>query len=55
MTEKKSTSAKHKRESFEIAGISVAPGSQAMVDLPLSLLYDHTPMTLTMKIMALSR
>lgn len=35
------------REPFEIGGLSIPPGNRQTVDLPISLLYDHTPMTLT--------
>ena len=34
-------------EPFEIGGLSIPPGNRQTVDLPISLLYDHTPMTLT--------
>ena len=36
-----------KRKPFEIGGISIAAGTSQTIDLPISLLYDHTPMTLT--------
>ena len=35
------------RKPFEIAGISIPAGTRQTIDLPISLLYDHTPMTLT--------
>jgi len=35
------------RKPFEIAGLSVPAGTRQTIDLPISLLYDHTPMTLT--------
>ena len=35
------------RKPFEIAGLSVPAGTQKTIDIPISLLYDHTPMTLT--------
>lgn len=35
-----------KRAAFEIGGQAVAPGSRATVELPMSLLYNHTPMSL---------
>ncbi len=35
------------REPFEIGGEKILAGSRQTVDLPISLLYDHTPMTLT--------
>ena len=37
-------------EPFEIGGVSVAPGKRATVDLPISVLFDHTPMTLTVRV-----
>ena len=46
--------ARKKRETrapFEIGGVSVAPGSRATIDLPISVLFDHTPMTLTVRVM----
>ena len=36
-----------KRPSFEIAGQSIAPGTRKTVHLPVSTLYDHTPVTLS--------
>ncbi len=36
-----------KRKPFEIGGHSIPPGTRRTIDLPISLLYDHTPMTLT--------
>ncbi len=35
------------RKPFEIGDLSILPGNRQTVDLPISLLYDHTPMTLT--------
>lgn len=37
-------------EPFEIGGVSVAPGKRATIDLPISVLFDHTPMTLTVRV-----
>lgn len=39
-----------KRQPFRIGGESVAPGSRATVSLPLSVLSDHTPMTLPVQV-----
>lgn len=36
-----------KRKPFEIGGFSIPAGTRQTIDLPISLLYDHTPMTLT--------
>ena len=47
---KKPRTRRPKRDPFEIGGVSVAPGTSAVVDLPISLLFDHTPMTLTVRI-----
>ncbi len=47
---KPAAKAKPKRPPFEIGGVSVAPGQRATVDLPLSLLSDHTPITLTVEV-----
>lgn len=38
------------REPFVLGGISVAPGTRATIDLPLSLLSDHTPIELTVQV-----
>jgi hypothetical protein len=35
------------RKPFEIGGVSIPAGTRQTIDLPISLLYDHTPMTLT--------
>ena len=35
------------RKPFQIAGLSIPAGTRQTIDLPISLLYDHTPMTLT--------
>ena len=35
------------RKPFEIGGLSILAGTRRTIDLPISLLYDHTPMTLT--------
>ncbi len=42
--------AKQQRSSFHIGGITIKPGSQAVVEFPLSLLSDHTQMNLTAKV-----
>ncbi len=45
--------ARRKRETrapFEIGGVSIAAGSRATVNLPISVLFDHTPMTLTVQV-----
>ena len=42
--------AKSLRDPFLLGGTSIAPGSTATVDLPLSLLSDHTPIELTVKV-----
>jgi predicted deacylase len=42
--------AKETREPFVIGGVSVAPGKRATIDLPISVLFDHTPMTLTVRV-----
>ena len=41
---------KERRAPFEIGGVSVAPGKRATIDLPISVLFDHTPMTLTVRV-----
>ena len=35
------------RKPFNIGGFSIPAGTSQTIDLPISLLYDHTPMTLT--------
>jgi uncharacterized protein len=47
---KPAAKAKPKRDPFEIGGVSVAPGKRATIDLPISVLFDHTPMTLTVHV-----
>ncbi|MDH3241142.1 MAG: succinylglutamate desuccinylase/aspartoacylase family protein, partial [Alphaproteobacteria bacterium] len=42
--------ARVKRPPFELNGTSVPAGTRGAVDLPLSLLSDHTPITLTVEI-----
>ena len=39
-----------RREPFEIGGTKVAAGTSATVDLPISVLFDHTPMSLTIRV-----
>ena len=39
------------RPPFLIGGVSVAPGSRALVDLPVSLLSNHTPVTLPVHVL----
>lgn len=39
-----------KRAPFEIGGVSVPAGGRATIDLPISVLFDHTPMTLTVRV-----
>lgn len=41
---------KPKQQPFEIGGTTVAPGSRATLELPFSVLFDHTPMTLTVRV-----
>ncbi len=41
---------KASREAFVLGNTTVAPGGQATIDLPLSLLSDHTPITLTVQV-----
>ncbi|WP_371038282.1 succinylglutamate desuccinylase/aspartoacylase family protein [Rhodosalinus sp. FB01] len=36
-----------KRESFELGGQTIAPGTRRTVDLPVSILSDHTPVTMS--------
>jgi predicted deacylase len=47
---KPAAKAKNTREPFEIGGVSVAAGERATIDLPISVLFDHTPMTLTVRV-----
>lgn len=47
---KSAAKARTRREPFEIGGVSVAPGKRATIDLPISVLFDHTPMTLTVRV-----
>jgi predicted deacylase len=42
--------AKPKRAAFEIAGKTIAPGTRATVELPISMLSDHTPISLTVHV-----
>ncbi len=39
-----------KREPFELGGVSVAPGTRQTVELPVSTLADHTPVTLSVQV-----
>ncbi|MDH5747687.1 MAG: succinylglutamate desuccinylase/aspartoacylase family protein [Rhodospirillales bacterium] len=41
---------KSTRESFTLGGTVIEPGTRATIDLPLSLLSDHTPITLTVQV-----
>ena len=41
---------KTQREPFILGGTTIEPGTRATVDLPLSLLSDHTPITLTVQV-----
>lgn len=41
---------KSKREPFVIGKTTIEPGTRATIDLPLSLLSDHTPITLTVQV-----
>lgn len=41
---------KSHREPFSLGGKSIAPGTRETIDLPLSLLSDHTPITLTAQV-----
>lgn len=36
-----------KRPSFELAGVSVEPGTRKTINIPVSMLSDHTPVTLS--------
>ena len=36
--------------SFQLAGTEIAPGSRQIVDLPISLLSNHTPMNLSVQV-----
>lgn len=38
------------REFFEIGGVRIAPGSRQTVDLPVSVLSDHTPVTMSVHV-----
>ncbi|MGR3542213.1 MAG: succinylglutamate desuccinylase/aspartoacylase family protein [Hasllibacter sp.] len=38
------------REAFALGGARVAPGTRATVDLPVSVLSDHTPVTLSVQV-----
>jgi predicted deacylase len=38
------------RPSFELGGTAIAPGGRSVVDLPVSLLSDHTPITLSVQV-----
>ena len=42
--------AKPRRAAFEIGGKTIAAGARATVDLPISLLSDHTPVSLTVHV-----
>ncbi len=39
-----------KRAPFEIGGVSIAPGSRQTVDLPVSTLSDHTPVSMSVHV-----
>ena len=39
-----------RRESFEIGGVNVAPGTRAMVDLPFVRLYTHSPVNVPVQV-----
>jgi len=39
-----------KREAFEIAGESIAPGSRRTIDIPVSVLSDHTPISMSVHV-----
>jgi len=41
---------KSNRKPFVLGGTTIEPGTRATVDLPLSLLSDHTPITLTVQV-----
>ncbi|MBL6931387.1 MAG: succinylglutamate desuccinylase/aspartoacylase family protein [Rhodospirillales bacterium] len=41
---------KSSREPFVLGKTTIAPGTHATIDLPLSLLSDHTPITLTVQV-----
>jgi predicted deacylase len=47
---KPAAKAKDRREAFELGGVSVAAGKRETIDLPISVLFDHTPMTLTARV-----
>lgn len=38
------------RESFELAGFSVEPGTRQTVEIPVSMMTDHTPVNLTVRV-----
>lgn len=40
-----------KQPPFEIGGVTVAPGTRATVDLPLSVLSNHTPVTVPVQVL----
>jgi predicted deacylase len=42
--------AKSDRDSLVLGGATIAPGTRETIDLPLSLLSDHTPITLTAQV-----
>ena len=43
------------RQAFEIGGVKVAPGTRQTVELPVSVMSDHTPVTLTVHVVHGSR
>ena len=38
------------RDTFALGGVTVAPGARATIDLPVSVLSDHTPVTLSVQV-----
>jgi len=40
-----------RRENFEIGGVSVAPGAREIVDLPVSVMSDHTEVTMSVEVL----
>lgn len=40
-----------KREPFRMAGKTIAPGSSGIIDLPVSVLSDHTPMSMSVHVL----
>lgn len=36
-----------KRDAFELGGVTIPPGARATVDLPVSVMSDHTPVTMS--------